>query len=60
MTRTTLSSKLNNKHDFSQSEMTKAQGLLGISKEELHEYFFKERCGILLVKEGVYYVSIKS
>lgn len=40
MSTTSLSSKLNNKIEFSQTEMAKAAELLNIHKEEIPGYFF--------------------
>lgn len=43
MGRVSLSQRLNNKLDFSQEEMLKAAELLGITKKEIPDYFFKEK-----------------
>ena len=40
MDRATLSSKLNNKTEFTRSEMEKSCVLLGLSTENIPEYFF--------------------
>lgn len=40
MSERTLSSKLNNRHAWKQSEIIKACELLGISNEKIHLYFF--------------------
>lgn len=42
MSTTSLSTKLNNKIEFSQREMDKATDLLKINKEEIAEYFFNK------------------
>lgn len=36
----TISQKLNNKVDFSQSEVLKASAILGIQRDEINLYFF--------------------
>lgn len=38
-----LSNKLNNKSQFSQSEIARAYKLLDIPVDEIDEYFFKEK-----------------
>ncbi len=40
ITKTTLNFKLNNKCAFKQSEIILLSNLLGISKDEISEYFF--------------------
>lgn len=40
MDRATLSAKLNNKTEFTRSEMEKSCSLLGLSTENIPEYFF--------------------
>lgn len=40
MDRATLSAKLNNKTEFTRSEMEKSCVLLGLSTENIPEYFF--------------------
>lgn len=42
MSTTSLSTKLNNKIEFGQSEMDKATDLLKINKEEIAKYFFNK------------------
>ena len=42
----TLSLKLNNKSEWTHSEIEKACTLLGISIEEVHIYFFTAKVGI--------------
>lgn len=39
----TISQKLNNKSEWTQSEIEKASELLGISKDEIPAYFFAEK-----------------
>lgn len=41
--RTALSQRLNNHLDFSQKEISRAYVLLNLSKEEIPEYFFKQK-----------------
>lgn len=41
--RTGLSQRLNNHIDFSQKEISRAYVLLNLSKEEIPEYFFKQK-----------------
>lgn len=40
ISRTSLSFKLNNRVDFTQSEMTKSYELLDVKRQEIAEYFF--------------------
>lgn len=44
--RSTLSSRLNNKSDFSATEITKACQVLKISTDEVGEYFFKDQVSL--------------
>ncbi|MBC5996351.1 DUF739 family protein [Romboutsia ilealis] len=41
--RTGLSLRLNNRMDFTQKEINRAYVLLDLSKEEIPEYFFKQK-----------------
>lgn len=41
--RVSLSKRLNNKLEFTQKEIEKASDLLGISREAIPQYFFKEK-----------------
>lgn len=41
--RVSLSKRLNNKLEFTQKEIEKASDLLGISRETISQYFFKEK-----------------
>lgn len=41
--RVSLSQRLNNRLEFTQDEIAKSAGLLGIPREGIPEYFFKEK-----------------
>lgn len=51
--RVSLSQRLNNRLEFSQEEILKSSMLLGISKQEIPEYFFEEKVQKHERKEGI-------